>query len=93
MAKNIKNSDEYTKCTKCNSFVKNKNLKKHARNHKKADQVKANARPRLCDMSSSDRKKWLVSLDRPDKEFSKDIFSRGKVLNGGSYGLGKSRKH
>lgn len=87
------NLDYFVKCPRCKVDVKKKNLKKHEKHHKKKDEKKLNSRPRLCDMPQEKRRKWLDSLDKPDREFSQDVYSRGKVVRGGAYGLGRNRRN
>ena len=97
MTQILDNRDEFIPCPKCKIVVKRKNLKKHSKRHTKKHNnigdTTVTIRPRLCDMSPAKRKRYLDSLGRPEKEYTEDLYSRGMVVSGGAYGLGKNRKH
>jgi hypothetical protein len=85
-------TDNYVTCPECKARVKAHRLKKHRR--KQHDKKQANPqRPLLKDMTPAQRKRYLDSLDKPEREWSSDVMDRGMVSLGGGYGLGRSRKH
>ena len=49
--------------------------------------------PSLKLMNATQRRRYLDSLDRPDRDWSSDIMDSGRVYTGGGYGLGRNRKH
>lgn len=97
MSQTLNDREEFVPCPRCKIEVKRKNLKKHSKKHTKKhnniDETTVTMRPRLCDMSPTKRRRYLDSLDRPEKEYTQDIYSRGMVVSGGAYGLGKNRRH
>lgn len=70
-----------------------KTFEKAYKKHNNIGDTTVTIRPRLCDMSPAKRKRYLDSLGRPEKEYTEDVYSRGMVVSGGAYGLGKNRKH
>lgn len=47
----------------------------------------------LRSLSSRDRIRALNRRFGPDREYSEDLFDRGRVVQGGGYGLGNNRHH
>lgn len=87
--------DEFVACPDCKVQLKRKNLLKHRKkkHFEKENSKPTTPRPLLKNMTSVQRKRYLDSLDRPDREWSNDVMDRGRVSLGGGYGLGRSRKH
>src|SRR5690606_21878913 len=72
-----------------------KNLRRHKR---KSHRLKPNApsptlKPKLSDLSVTERRRQLNKIFGPDHEESNDVVDKGLVISGGGYGLGKNRKH
>lgn len=59
----------------------------------KAMDKKLEPRPSLRFMGTAKRRRYLDSLDKPDREWSSDVMDSGRVYSGGGYGLGRNRKH
>lgn len=84
--------DEFVTCPECKVQVKKHRLSKH-RQKQHVEKRMTSQRPLLKDMTPAQRKRYLDSLDRPERERSNDVMDRGMVSLGGGYGLGRSRKH
>ena len=74
------------KCDICNVEINRKNLIKHKRKVHKISGVTVN-------MTNSERTRYINKLFAPDRDYSEDVFDRGRVTSGGGYGLGRSRRH
>lgn len=90
-----KDRNEFIKCPDCGGEVKRKNLNKHRKRYHlpKPAPKPASSKPMLKYMTTAQKRRYLNSLDRPDREWSDDVMDRGRVSLGGGYGLGKNRKH
>lgn len=87
--------DTIVQCPICQLDIKKKNLRRHKR---KSHRLKPNApsptlKPKLSDLSVTERRRQLNKIFGPDHEESNDVFDKGLVISGGGYGLGKNRKH
>lgn len=85
---------EMIPCPICRVSVRRRNLKKHKKKaHSAKDGVAAQTR-KLGDMTYVERKQHLRRLFGPDEDRqSNDLFDSGRIVSGGAFGLGKSRKH
>lgn len=102
IAKKLKEMEgkQTVRCDICGTKVKLKHKARHLRkvhgdqNEPCHDPI--SIRPHggsLRSLSSRDRIRALNRLFGPDREYSEDIFERGRVVQGGGYGLGNNRRH
>lgn len=77
-------------CPFCKTTVHAKNLKKH---FKRLHEINKNENQILNKLPQEPIEPEKIKLEKPDHEYSEDIFDRAIVYSGGAYGLGKSRKH
>jgi len=80
------------KCSICGMSMKENKLTKHKQNiHNEysSEQLKL----KLKKMPVSERNKFIKKVLGPEQNNSTDIFSKGRVVSGGGYGLGRNRKH
>ena len=87
---NKNNKTSLVKCPDCNATLNSKNLGKHFR------RVHGNVPPQLEKNLPLENSRFLgrrLEHERPEKDYSEDIFDRAIVYHGGAYGLGKNRRH
>jgi ssDNA-binding Zn-finger/Zn-ribbon topoisomerase 1 len=91
------NEERMVSCPICKCSVQSKNLTKHGRvKHGLYPSQMASECKTLSNKFKSNRERelfWNKMCGPETEEPSNDIFSKNVVLNGGAYGLGKSRKH
>ncbi|WP_299257407.1 hypothetical protein [uncultured Kushneria sp.] len=80
----------FIKCPVCKTTLNQKNLQKHLK------KVHGNAKIPLKDTRHTEKSTYLgkkLESERPERDYSEDIFDRAIIYHGGAYGLGKNRKH
>ena len=80
-------------CPFCKRPLIRKNLKKHLSKVHGIEEPQKKPKMENRFKTTAERERFFREKLGPDEKYSEDIFDRGKVKQGGAFGLGKNRKH